>query len=51
MNLKFTDWRFNQCMSNTEPLLCLNVEIHGNRAQLEDKSTELMYLLESGWLF
>ena len=47
VNLEFTDWRFNQRMSNTEPLLRLNVESRGNRALLEDKTAELLHLLES----
>lgn len=47
VNLEFTDWRFNLRMSNTEPLLRLNVESRGNRALLEDKTAELLHLLES----
>ncbi|SFW63624.1 MULTISPECIES: phosphomannomutase [Desulfovibrio] len=47
VNLEFADWRFNLRMSNTEPLLRLNVESRGNRALLEDKTAELLHLLES----
>ena len=46
VNLEFTDWRFNLRMSNTEPLLRLNVESRGNRALLEDKTAKLLHLLE-----
>lgn len=45
VNLEFADWRFNLRMSNTEPLLRLNVETRGNRALLEDKTAELLRLL------
>lgn len=47
VNLEFADWRFNLRMSNTEPLLRLNVETRGNRALLEDKTAELLHLLEA----
>lgn len=46
VNLEFADWRFNLRMSNTEPLLRLNVETRGDRALLEDKTAELLRLLE-----
>lgn len=46
VNLEFAHWRFNLRMSNTEPLLRLNVETRGDRALLEDKTAELLTLLE-----
>ena len=46
VNLEFAHWRFNLRMSNTEPLLRLNVETRGNRDLLEDKTAELLHLLE-----
>ena len=46
VNLEFPEWRFNLRMSNTEPLLRLNVESRGNRALLEDKTAELLRLIE-----
>jgi len=46
VNLEFADWRFNLRMSNTEPLLRLNVETRGNRALLEDKTQELLRFLQ-----
>jgi phosphomannomutase/phosphomannomutase/phosphoglucomutase len=45
VNLEFRDWRFNLRMSNTEPLLRLNVESRANRSLLEDKTAELLGLI------
>lgn len=45
-NLEFADWRFNLRMSNTEPLLRLNVESRGNRLLMEGKTAELLRILE-----
>lgn len=47
VNLEFQDWRFNLRMSNTEPLLRLNVETRGDRALLEDRTAELLRLLDA----
>jgi len=46
VNLEFADWRFNLRMSNTEPLLRLNVETRANRSLLEDKTSEILHFLE-----
>lgn len=46
VNLEFEDWRFNLRMSNTEPLLRLNVETRGNRMLLGDKTEEILQLLK-----
>ena len=46
VNLEFPRWRFNLRMSNTEPLLRLNVETRGDRPLLEEKTAELLALLE-----
>ncbi|MDD4701841.1 MAG: phosphomannomutase [Desulfovibrio sp.] len=46
VNLEFADWRFNLRMSNTEPLLRLNVETRVNRALLESKTEEILLLLK-----
>ena len=46
VNLEFAQWRFNLRMSNTEPLLRLNVETRGDRALLEDKTAEILWVLE-----
>lgn len=46
VNLEFADWRFNVRMSNTEPLLRLNVESRGSRALVEDKTGELLRCID-----
>lgn len=46
INLEFRDWRFNLRMSNTEPLLRLNVESRGDKSLLEEKTAELLGLIE-----
>lgn len=47
VNLEFAQWRFNLRLSNTEPLLRLNLETRGNRALLEDKTAELLAFLDA----
>ena len=46
VGIEFENWRFNLRLSNTEPLIRLNVESRGNRALMEDKTAELLALLE-----
>lgn len=46
VNLEFDQWRFNLRMSNTELLLRLNVESRADRALLEDKTADILDLLE-----
>lgn len=48
VNLEFGHWRFNLRMSNTEPLLRLNVESRANRELLEAKTAELLALIDAG---
>lgn len=48
VNLEFPQWRFNLRRSNTEPLLRLNVESRGDRALLEDRTGELLAMLDAG---
>ncbi len=43
----FGDWRFNVRMSNTEPVVRLNVESRGDRALMEIKTAEVLAILES----
>ncbi len=40
-------WRFNLRMSNTEPVVRLNVESRGDRALMEAKTAELLALIEA----
>ena len=46
VNLEFAQWRFNVRMSNTEPLLRLNVESRGNRVLMEEKTAEILSFLQ-----
>jgi phosphomannomutase len=46
IGIEFSDWRFNLRMSNTEPLIRLNVETRGDRALLEEKTEELLRFIE-----
>jgi len=39
-------WRFNLRMSNTEPVVRLNVESRGDRALMEEKTRDLLALIE-----
>jgi len=47
VSVEFDNWRFNVRMSNTEPLLRLNVETRGNKELLEEKTNELLALIRS----
>lgn len=47
ISLEFDDWRFNLRMSNTEPVVRLNVESRGNKQLVEQKTTEVLNLLNS----
>ena len=47
LSLEFPEWRFNLRGSNTEPLVRLNVESRGNAALMQDKTAELLALLDS----
>jgi phosphomannomutase len=46
LSIEFADWRFNLRMSNTEPVVRLNVESRGNQALMEAKTQELLNLLQ-----
>jgi len=45
VSVSFDNWRFNLRMSNTEPVIRLNVESKGNRALMEEKTEELLALI------
>jgi phosphomannomutase len=47
ISLEFDDWRFNLRMSNTEPVVRLNVESRGNKQLVEQKTAEVLHLLNS----
>jgi len=45
LSLSFAEWRFNIRMSNTEPVVRLNVESRGDRALMESKRDELLAIV------
>ncbi|MEW6654440.1 MAG: phosphomannomutase [Bacteroidota bacterium] len=45
ISIEYQEWRFNVRMSNTEPLLRLNVETKRNQKLLEEKTKELLDLI------
>jgi phosphomannomutase len=47
LSLEFEGWRFNLRMSNTEPLLRLNVETRGDPALLAEKTAALLALIDA----
>ncbi len=47
LSLEFADWRFNVRMSNTEPVVRLNVETRADTALMERRRDELLALLDS----
>lgn len=46
-SFEFDDWRFNIRMSNTEPVMRLNVETRGDRKLLDIKTSEILSIMES----
>ena len=44
---EFEDWRFNIRMSNTEPVVRLNVESRGDVALMQEKTQEVLKVLEA----
>ena len=42
VSIEFDDWRFNLRMSNTEPVVRLNVESRANIPLMEEKTEELL---------
>ena len=46
ISFEFARWRFNLRTSNTEPLVRLNVESRGDAALMQQKTAELLALLE-----
>lgn len=47
LSVDFADWRFNIRMSNTEPLVRLNVESRGDKALMRAKTDELLALIRA----
>jgi phosphomannomutase len=46
LSVEFEQWRFNLRSSNTEPLVRLNVESRGDAALMNDRTQEILGLLE-----
>ena len=44
-SFEFSDWRFNLRMSNTEPLVRLNVESRANKTLMQEKTEEILKLI------
>ncbi|MBI9073207.1 MAG: phosphomannomutase [Melioribacteraceae bacterium] len=45
LSVEYSDWRFNIRMSNTEPLLRLNVETKGDKELMKTKTEELLAII------
>ena len=46
LSLEFAQWRFNLRSSNTEPVLRLNVESRGDKALMEEKTREILEVVD-----
>jgi phosphomannomutase len=46
LSMEFAQWRFNLRSSNTEPLVRLNVESRGSAALMQEKTAELLRMLD-----
>jgi phosphomannomutase len=46
LSVEYNDWRFNLRMSNTEPLIRLNVESRGDAALMQEKTEELLACID-----
>lgn len=47
VSVNYPDWRFNVRLSNTEPLIRLNVESKADKVLMEEKTKELLDLIRS----
>ncbi len=47
VSFEFAEWRFNLRLSNTEPLIRLNVETRGDPALLAARTAELLRIIDS----
>lgn len=45
ISIEYSDWRFNLRLSNTEPIIRLNVETRGNEKLLKEKTEELLKII------
>lgn len=47
LSIEYPTWRFNLRLSNTEPVIRLNVETRGDQALLKEKTDELLALIRA----
>jgi phosphomannomutase len=47
LSMSIGDWRFNLRMSNTEPVVRLNVESRADQSLMESKTAELLALIDA----
>jgi phosphomannomutase len=47
LSMSMGQWRFNLRMSNTEPVVRLNVESRADQALMEEKTAELLALIDA----
>ena len=47
LSMEFERWRLNLRSSNTEPLIRLNVESRGDRPLMQEKTAEILALLDA----
>jgi phosphomannomutase len=47
LSIEYKEWRFNVRISNTEPLLRLNVESRGNVRLMKEKTEELLQFIDN----
>jgi phosphomannomutase len=47
LSMEFADWRFNVRMSNTEPVVRLNVESRADTALMQSKTAELLAMIRA----
>ena len=47
LSISYSNWRFNLRMSNTEPVVRLNVEARGDSILMTKKTNELLRLIYS----
>jgi len=47
LSVEYPDWRFNLRMSNTEPILRLNIESRGDERLMKKKTKELLKLIRN----
>ena len=47
LSMEFAQWRFNVRMSNTEPVVRLNVETRGDAALMANRRDELLAMVHA----